>query len=71
MIIYARHARERMEARYIKKGWVEEIIRNPDKRIPARYGKKQAIKKMNGEEISVIYAEEEDHHIVITVFWGR
>ena len=71
MIIYTDHAEQRMAKRFIKRRWVEEAIRNPTRLIPARYGKMQAIKEVNGEEISVIFARERDDHIVITVFWGR
>lgn len=55
MIIYTSHARERTARRFIKKEWVEEAIKNPDKLIDLAYGRKQAIKRKNSEEISVIY----------------
>ena len=71
MTLYTAHAEERLAARLIKRAWVEAAIKNPDKLIKAKFGRKQAIKKINSEEISVIYAKEGDNHIVITVFWGR
>ncbi|OFW43324.1 MAG: hypothetical protein A3J28_13075 [Acidobacteria bacterium RIFCSPLOWO2_12_FULL_60_22] len=71
MIIYTDHAEERVAGRGIQKAWVEEAIRKPSNLLDAKYGKKQAIKKINSEEISVIYAKEGDNVIVITVFWGR
>jgi len=71
MITYTDHAEERAARRFIKKEWVEETTRNPDNLIDAKYGRKQAIKKINSEEISVIYVKEDSNFIVITVFWGR
>ena len=71
MIIYTDHAQERMEMRRIKKGWVEEAITNPDRVIDVKYGRKQAVKRIKGEEISVVYVEKSGHFVVITVFWGK
>lgn len=71
MIIYTDHAEERTARRFINKRWVENAIKNPDVLIDAEYGRKQVIKKMNSEEISVIYVKEDSNFIVITVFWGR
>ncbi|MBI4458855.1 MAG: DUF4258 domain-containing protein [Acidobacteria bacterium] len=71
MIIYTAHAQERMEMRRIKKGWIEEAITNPDSVIDVKYGRKQAVQKIKGEEISVVYVEKGDHFVVITVFWGK
>jgi len=71
MIIYTDHAEERTTRRFIKKEWVEDAIRNPDKLIDAGYDRKQTIKRINSEEISVIYVKEDSNFIVITVFWGR
>ncbi len=71
MIIYTGHAEERVKRRLIRKRWEEEVVKNPDKLIDAKYGRKQAVKKINSEEISVIYAKEGSNLIVITVFWGE
>ena len=71
MILYTDHAEQRMAKRGILKSWVEETIRKPDQVFAVRYGKKQAVKKINHEEISVVYVKEGDNWIVITVFWGR
>ena len=71
MIIYTDHAEERTIRRFIKKGWIENAIKNPDILLDVPYGRKQAIKKMNSGEISVIYVKEDSNFIVITVFWGR
>ena len=71
MIIYTEHAEERVARRFIKKEWVEKVVKNPDELIGAKYDRKQAIKKINSEEVSVIYVKEDSNFIVITVFWGR
>ena len=71
MIVYTDHAEERMAGRGIEKVWVEEAIKRPDEVIGVRYGRKQAIKKINDKEISFVYAKEGRNFIVITVFWGR
>ena len=71
MIIYTDHTEERMARRLIRKAWVEEAIREPDQVMDVRHGRKQAIKKINREEISVVYDKEGDNLIVITKYWGR
>ena len=60
-----------MEMRRIKKGWVEEAITKPESVIDVKYGRKQAVKRIKGEEMSVIYVEKGDHFVVITAFWGK
>ncbi len=57
-IIYTTHADARILERLIKKEWVEEAIRNPDKLADAEYNRKQAIKKIAGNRISVVYIKE-------------
>ncbi len=46
-IIYTEHAEQRALLRGVKKEWIEEAIRNPDKLIDAKEGKKQAIKRVD------------------------
>ena len=43
----------------------------PDKLMDAHDGRMQAIKRINGDKISVIYKEEEGVIVVITVYWGE
>ncbi|NCO96622.1 MAG: hypothetical protein COY38_00895 [Candidatus Aenigmarchaeota archaeon CG_4_10_14_0_8_um_filter_37_24] len=70
-IKYTTHAEERISCRFIKKEWVRKAINNPDKTIDVKNGKKQAIKKINSDKISVIYAEENNEIVVVTVYWGE
>lgn len=70
-IIYTNHAEERALIRGIKKEWIEEAIRNPDKLLDAEYERKQATKKINGDKISVIYIKEDNNYIIVTVYWGE
>ena len=71
MTIYTDHAKARMEMRRIKKEWVEEAIGKPEALLGVKYGRKQAVKRIMGEEMSVIYVERGNDRVVITVFWGR
>ena len=70
-IIYTDHAEGRVAKRLIKKEWIESALNKPDRLIDAKGGRKQAIKKINGEEISVIFVKENETFIVVTVFWGE
>ncbi|MSO20891.1 MAG: DUF4258 domain-containing protein [Acidobacteria bacterium] len=54
MIIYTNHVQESMKMRGIKKAWVEEAITTPENVIDVKYGRKQAVKRIKGEEISVV-----------------
>lgn len=69
--IYTVHAKDRMALRKISEDEIEKAITKPDRLIDVRDGKRQAIKKVNGDKISVIYKEEEDSIVVITVYWGE
>lgn len=71
MIIYTEHAKERVAERRIKKEWIERVIRHPDKLITAKYGRKQAVKKINNDKISVIYIKENSDIVIVTVHWGE
>lgn len=53
MIIYTDHAEDRVARRLIKKEWVENAIKNPDRLVDVEYDRTQAIKKINSEEISI------------------
>ncbi|MDO8538331.1 MAG: DUF4258 domain-containing protein [archaeon] len=70
-IIFTAHAEERLNSRLIKREWVEETIRNPDKLIEAKFGRKQAVKKIMKYIISVVYVKENEDFVVITIFWGE
>ena len=70
-IVYTNHAGERLLHRGIKREWVRKAINNPEKLINVKYGRKQAIKKINSDKVSVIYVEENNKIVVLTVYWGE
>ena len=70
-IIFTGHAEMRMILRTISKQMVGEAIREPDKLIEAKFGRKQAIKRTNNHIFSVIFEEKNGEIIVITVHWGE
>ncbi len=70
MIIYTKHSKARLSFRKIESKWVSDAISNPDSLVDAKSNRKQAIKKINGDKISVIYVKENSNYIIITVYWG-
>ena len=70
MIIYTKHARERLSFRKIESKWISDTIFNPDRLVDAKSNRKQAIKKINDDKISVICVKENSNYIIITVYWG-
>ncbi|MBS3052339.1 MAG: DUF4258 domain-containing protein [Candidatus Aenigmarchaeota archaeon] len=70
-IVYTNHAEIRSLQRGIKKELIEEVIKNPDMILDLDYERKQAIKKINKDKISVIYVKEGNNITVITVHWGE
>lgn len=71
MFIYTRHTKSRMGFRSIKEAWVEKAVAKPTRLKDAKAGRKQAILRLNGEVISVIYVKEENNYVIITVYWGE
>ena len=70
-LLYTRHAKDRIILRKIKEEWIAGAVARPDKLMDAHDGRVQAIKRINGDKISVIYKEEEGVIVVITVYWGE
>ena len=70
-IVYTNHAEERLLHRGIKRELIRKVINKPDKLIDAKYSRKQAIKKINSDKVSVIYVEENNKIVVLTVYWGE
>lgn len=70
-LIYTAHAKERIALRKIREEWIEKAIAEPDKLIDAHDGRMQAIKKVNGDKISVIYKKDKGFVVVITIYWGE
>lgn len=70
-IIYTSHALVRIDMRYYSKNAVEDTVRNPDSLSDARDGARKATKKTNNGIISVIYKEEDNELLIITVYPGE
>ena len=70
-IIYTEHAEDRISERGIKKEWVENVLKKPDKRKKGKGDKRIAVKSINSEKISVVYAVEGGNFIVVTAYWGE
>ncbi len=71
MLIYTKHAKDRADFRDIKEIWIEHAIAKPTRLKDAKAGRKQAILKLNGEVISVIYVKDDNNYVIVTVFWGE
>jgi hypothetical protein len=66
-IIISFHAVQRMEERNISQDEVENAIRHPDKLIESFRERKIAVKNFDLGDLQVIYKEELDQIVVITV----
>lgn len=67
-IRYLGHAVQKLKERKVTRVQVSEILANPDQVLPARLGRKRAIKLLEGRVIHVIYEEYVDHLLVVTVY---
>lgn len=70
-IVYTAHAELRLKDKQIYKEWVEKTIEMPDRIIEVRDGRKKAIRKINGDKISVIYFDGPILTVIITAYWGE
>lgn len=70
-VIYTKHARERISIRSISEQLVLNVLRKPDKLLPAKQGRMRVIKKVDGDRISVIYVMENNNFVIITAYWGE
>jgi len=70
-IIYTEHAEDRISDRGIKKEWIENALKKPDKRKKGKGDKRIVVKSINSEKISVVYAVENGNFIVVTAYWGE
>ena len=68
-IFYTNHAKDKLKRRKIEKIWVEETIKYPDYYIKVKH-KHNAIKKLNGRTLKVVYVKEK-HIKIITLFFVK
>lgn len=66
-IKYTFHSECRAKKRKIKKVWIEEAIKFPDK-VEKEFDKIYARKKLNGLTIEVVYVKEK-YIKVLSVYW--
>ncbi len=67
-IVYTNHAKQRMEERDISKEQVEQTIYSYDYSISSFKDRNTATKKISNRTIEVVYKEEKDTIIIITVY---
>ncbi len=67
-VLFIPHALERMRERGIPKDLVIETLNSPEKVTTGYFGRKIAQKRLNGRLIRVVYEEEENEVVVITVY---
>lgn len=60
-----------MAERGVRRAWIEAALSDPDRLVEARAGRRQAIKKVSDDTLSVIFVREGSDTVVITVFWGE
>lgn len=68
-IIYTKHAEEMIGFRKIKKKQVEDCIKNPDKILSVKEGKKAYLKDFGKNFLKIIVSEEDYAVIIITCYW--
>ncbi|MBI2583949.1 MAG: DUF4258 domain-containing protein [Candidatus Aenigmarchaeota archaeon] len=65
---YTEHVEEIITERKLSKQIVEDIIKNPDKVIDSRLGRKIAQKVIGNKLLRVIYEEQSNAYIIITAY---
>ncbi|NHJ12421.1 MAG: DUF4258 domain-containing protein [Candidatus Thorarchaeota archaeon] len=68
MILFTRHALERMRQRAISKEEVQQVIRDSDTTLSDGYGHLIAQAKQNEHMLRVFFRKEENSYIVITAY---
>ena len=68
MIIFTKHARDRMRERRILKSGIEKVILNPD-RIQRENGRVVVSKRINRKSLEIIYVIEDNKKIILTCYY--
>jgi hypothetical protein len=68
MIILTKHAKERMKERGILKKDIEKVLLNPD-RIYRENHRIIASKRINKENLEVVYVVENNKKIILTCYY--
>jgi len=67
--VFSDHAKRRLLERDINEETVKFVIERPDYTLNRFRDEIEAIKKMNGETLKVVYVEKENFIKVITLYW--
>lgn len=68
-IIYTNHAEENILERKMSKKIVEDVIKNPEKVIDTRFGRKIAQRIIDNKLLRVIYDQVNNTYIVVTAYY--
>lgn len=68
-LVYTVHARQRMEIRGITDDMVRLALEMPDKEDTGYLARSLSYRRFPNGQIKVVYKEEQEHIIVITVMW--
>lgn len=69
-IVFTDHARLRAGKRHISENWIIETLERPNIVTKGRDNKQIAYKEFNGKVVEVVFVEEYDRKIIISVRWG-
>jgi len=67
--VFSDHAKKRLLERDINEESVKFVVENPDYTLNRFEDEIEAIKKMNGKSLKVVYVERENFIKVITLYW--
>ncbi len=68
-ITYTNHAEENIEERRLDKKTIEDAVKNPEKVVEGRFGRKIAQKIMGDKLLRVIYEQENNIYIIVTSYY--
>ena len=66
---YTSHAEENIKERRLDKKLIENVVRNPDKVIIGKFGRKIAQRIIDNKLLRVVYEEKDDIYIIITAYY--
>jgi len=70
-IIYTDHAEENINERKLSKKGIEDIVKNPEKAMDARFDRKIAQKILGDKLLRVIYEQEDNVYIIVTAYYTK
>ncbi len=68
---YTAHAEENIEERKLNKKIIEDIIKNPEKVIDSKFGRKIAQRTVEDKMLRVIYEQKDNVYIIITAYYTK